>query len=133
MQQRMKRWLHKYKANIHNIWPAILWSAFIFILLIIPLPKQNPGSLFQIPHLDKLIHLSLFLIQSILWLQYLKKSRHYTPVKTILFLIITSLFYGIMLEYIQLQTGRNFDPADMIANAAGAISGCFIKKSRIKL
>jgi VanZ family protein len=126
----MKRWFHKIKKWNTTIWPAIIWSAFVFLLLIVPLKVESEEGFLPIPHFDKAIHVFLFSILSLLWHQYLvikKKTMHVW--ETISFFIIIVL-YGVSLECIQNLTGRDFDIWDMAANATGAMTGIIIKKSR---
>jgi VanZ family protein len=132
MQQLMRQWLHKLYFWINNsIWPAIIWSALIFLLLVVPFEHKSEQSLLPFPNFDKVIHVFLFCIMSFLWSEY-AKSKYATQGKYIFFIIVLSILYGILLEYFQHYTGRNFDPADMLANGCGAIIGVCIKKSRNK-
>ena len=126
----MKRWLLKFKIASYTIWPALIWSAFVLILLVIPIKRKTESSFFSLPHFDKVIHLFLFLILSFLWHQYLVVKHEDIRKRHFIGLFIAVVLYGIMLEYIQILTGRDFDPLDMMANAAGALSGIIIKKSR---
>jgi hypothetical protein len=126
----MKRLLLKFNKVSSTIWPAMIWSAFVLILLLIPIKRKTESSFFSLPHFDKIIHLFLFLILSFLWHQYLVVKHENIRKLNIIGLFIIVVLYGIMLEYIQLWTGRDFDPLDMMANTAGALTGIIIKKSR---
>ena len=126
----MKRLLLKCKKASSTIWPAMLWSAFVLILLVIPVKRKTESSFFSLPHFDKAIHLFLFLMLSFLWHQYLVIKYEHIRKRNLIALFITVVLYGIMLEYIQIWTGRDFDPLDMMANTAGALTGIIIKKSR---
>jgi VanZ family protein len=132
MPTLMKRWFHKLRSWYKTIWPAIIWSAFVLILLIIPLESKTKESFFSIPHFDKAIHFILFMILSFLWKQYLESKSK--SIRTgILGIVILSISYGVLIEYIQQYTGREFDPADMLANTLGVLCGVIIKKSRINI
>jgi len=126
----MKRLLLKFKQVSSTKWPAIIWSAFVLILLVIPIKRKKESSFFSFPHFDKAIHLFLFLILGFLWHQYFVIKHENIRKWHIIGLFITVVLYGIMLEYIQIWTGRDFDPLDMMANTAGALTGIIIKKSR---
>jgi hypothetical protein len=126
----MKHLLLKLKKISSTIWPAIIWSAFVLILLTIPIKRKTESSFFSLPHSDKLVHLILFLILSFLWHQYLVIKHENIRKKNTIGLFIIVVLYGTMLEYIQILTGRDFDPLDMMANSAGALTGIIIKKSR---
>jgi VanZ family protein len=126
----MRRSLLNFKKVYSSIWPAMIWSAFVLILLLIPIKRKTESSFFSLPHVDKVIHLFLFLILSFLWHQYLVVKHENIRKLNIIGLFLAVVLYGIMLEYIQIWTGRDFDPLDMMANAAGALTGIIIKKSR---
>jgi VanZ family protein len=99
------------------------------VLLAVPFKHRSEQSLLSFPHLDKVIHLLLFCILSFLWSEYAKSKHSYKTIH-IIFIIFSSILYGVVLEYIQHYTGRDFDPADMLANGSGVIVGILIKKSR---
>ncbi len=132
MQQHMKQWWVKIYTYKNSIWPAILWSALIFVLLAVPFKHRSEQSLLPLPHFDKVIHVLLFCILSFLWSEYAKSKHSYKTIH-IIFIIFSSILYGVVLEYIQHYTGRDFDPLDMIANTCGVLIWFGTKKSRTKL
>ncbi len=118
----MKKRLQKYFATI---WPAIIWSVIVFLLLTVPPISIAKEKHFDITHLDKIIHAILFAVLVILWGNWLKPKYIFFS-KFLLVLSITvflSVCYGIVMEYIQLWVGRDFDVWDMLADGAGAVAG----------
>lgn len=126
----MRKWLvNLIEWKNKSVWPAIIWSALIFILLVVPFKHRSEQSLLPFPHVDKVIHILLFSILSFLWSEYAKNKATY-KVSHIIYIVFSSVLYGVGLEYMQHYSGRDFDPADMIANGLGVILGISIKKSR---
>lgn len=118
----MKKQLQKYFATI---WPAIIWSVIVFLLLAVPPISLAKEKHFDFTHLDKIVHAFLFAVLVVLWGFWLK-SKYILFSKFLLVLSITfflSVFYGIVMEYIQLWVGRDFDVWDMLADGAGAAAG----------
>ena len=108
-------------------WPTVLWSAIIFLLLGFRFPGQQYESSFPLPHADKLVHAGLFFIHCWLWLGYLSKAGVATlPVGARILIVVVSTIYGVALEFVQLYTGRDFDWWDMLADAAGAVTGALV-------
>jgi VanZ family protein len=118
-----------FSKYIKSIWPAIIWSAIIFALLATPSPRLPNEKLFPVPHLDKLIHAVLFLILVFLWGSYLKtKNNGLNGRSYLVWLAMAATIYGIILEFVQLYTGRDFDVWDMLADGAGAFACIFLFK-----
>lgn len=117
---------------------AIIWFIISTILLTLPgsdIPKA--GWLDKI-HFDKIVHIGMFALLSLLWcFALLKKTSDKKKLRQ-WFLSVTVIWivYGIAMEFVQRYfiPGRSFDINDMIADAAGAIAGLifstryFIKK-----
>ncbi len=119
----------KLQVYLKTKWPAILWSVIVFILLVLP-EKQMPGKkLFDIPHFDKLVHALAFGLLVFLWAFYYKSRVKTTQfIKILLILAISGTIYGVLMEYVQLWAGRDFDVWDMVADAAGAFGAAFFLK-----
>jgi VanZ family protein len=108
---------------------AIGWSLVIFLLLCIPGDEMSKG-FFLFPHIDKLVHFTLFAFFAFLWgaaKPFHLKQKEYSS--TLIFL--SGTIYGIALEFVQQLPfiSRSFDYYDMIANSAGS---CLIYIYRIK-
>jgi VanZ family protein len=116
--------------------PALLWTIFIFILLVVPgkmLPDENQMA---IPGLDKYIHVILFGSFVFLWGFYYAAKQKY-PVQSnrrfILILVIACL-YGTGMEFVQKYfiPNRDFDIYDILADTLGAIIGFLIVRMTVK-
>jgi len=108
---------------------AIGWSLFIFILLCIPGDDMSKG-FFYFPHIDKLVHFTLFALFAFLWGE--AKPTHVNQKKfSSILIFLSGTIYGIVLEFLQLLPfiSRSFDYYDMIANSCGS---CMIYFFRIK-
>ncbi|MBC7829867.1 MAG: VanZ family protein [Chitinophagaceae bacterium] len=112
------------KLTSHIIIP-ISWTLFTIILLCLPGSTFPGGGFFNIPHLDKVVHVILFGGIVIFWsLYYLQKN---TIMKnwhtTVVCIGICAITLGICMEYIQFNyiPNRAFDKGDIIANSVSAI------------
>ena len=107
-------------------WPAILWAIFILILSIIP-GRQFPKELL-IPHLDKAVHLTFYLVLFVLGYAAKKKDLSILALSSVCFL------YGLLIELIQhyLIPNRFFGADDILANTIGIVFGVFIVKRIFK-
>ena len=109
-----------------NNLPALLWSLVILALTITP--GRNVPRV-EIEGLDKVVHFLLFGILMFLTMRGFTKEKKritwtYNPA-IVSFTIC--LFYGILIEFIQLFVpGRSFSPYDIAANSAGILVAYFI-------
>lgn len=120
----------KINKILHTLWPALLWSVIIFILLSIPGPDLPPGP--DIPLFDKIIHVFLFGTQVYLWCMYLSGRVNFSIIPGIFFLtFILSSLYGIGMEYYQkyFVVNRGFEISDMIADVTGSLIGWMLYKA----
>lgn len=109
--------------------PALIWGAFIFVLISIP-GKDIPSSdWMQMISLDKWIHAGVFAVLMILvfhgYKQYdFARPRYYVNVILLLLVII----YGGGTELYQhfFLADRYADVYDFLANSVGAIIGMLI-------
>ena len=127
----MKPWLDKtmIKNFLHTKWPALLWSAIIFILLAMPSSGLESKTLINVPGLDKLVHFSLFAVYSWLWVRFASRTK---PVSgnILLFIILSGCLFGIAMEFVQLHpfVNRDFEWGDMVADGLGACIIFIIRK-----
>jgi len=99
---------------------SIAWGIIIPILCLMPsndLPKAE-----NIPHLDKIVHFSLYFIWSI---PLLSTSNRYNWKILDYFLILLMLLFSFFIEILQLilPLGRSFSLLDLMANSAGLAAG----------
>jgi VanZ family protein len=109
-----------------RIIPAIVWLTLILFATLSP-GKQLPKTP-DINGFDKLIHLGLFLILTLLWNRAwdvisgkpktLNKSKLFTNY------LVFGILFAILVEYLQQYVpDRSFDYGDMIANITGGTLG----------
>lgn len=89
------------------------------------LPPQDLPQVELFPGADKLIHLSMYLIFSLLGCWTLKAEKNKTR---IVWIILITVGWGIFMEYMQLEmhAGRSFSWYDELANATGVLTGIII-------
>jgi len=86
------------------------------------LPPQDFPRLPMFPHIDKLVHFSIYFIFSVLSCWALKTESNYFR---LLFIIFTTGSWGIFMEYAQLimHIGRTFSWFDVLFNCIGVLFG----------
>ncbi|ODT35092.1 MAG: hypothetical protein BGN92_04335 [Sphingobacteriales bacterium 41-5] len=117
------------KKILHGWWPAIAWLAIVIILLVLPgsaFPQEVWPSEIQ-P--DKVVHVVLFAI--LVWTfcrAFYEKRPSSNLVYTFIIITITSILFGLIMEYVQKNfiPNRSFDEGDLIADAIGAVAGYII-------
>ena len=118
------------KKLLSSIWPAIIWTFVIFILLVMPTKGIEGASVNEIPNADKYLHAILFAVFGFLWFSFF--SLHYPLKGKIIFLAIFFIgsFYGLGMEFVQKYfTERDFSLMDALADAVGTMIGLLTKKS----
>lgn len=113
------------KKYFAKLYVPVAWTIFIQVLLCLPgstLP--DTGGMFNIPDLDKLVHITLFGTLVGLWCFYLsKKELSRGRLKISFFCIfLFAAFNGIAIEYVQKNfiPNRSFDQGDIIGDLLGA-------------
>lgn len=114
-------------------WPAILWSAIVFIALVISVQGFEQEKVKLFPHSDKIIHFTLFGVFTWLWIEYIKSigiNKQFAKVT----IMLISVIYGVGMEFVQMLpiVHRDFSIGDMIADAAGSLAAFWwhMKKPR---
>lgn len=114
--------------------PAIAWLTITSVLLVLPgssLPQEDWLSKIWF---DKWVHIGLFAVMTFLWARFFKNKNSNVPIKikSILYVALAVLLYGIGMEFIQkyFVPNRSFDNGDIAADAAGSFLG-FLVFSRI--
>jgi len=99
---------------------AVAWTIAIQVLLCLPGSTIPSGGLFNIPQLDKVVHVILFGGCTALWCYYFYlKEKSAASLKTVFFIIyLLVAANGIVLEFIQRDyiPNRSFDEGDIIAD-----------------
>ena len=106
---------------------CILYSVFITMLFLLP-TKEIPKLFNTIIPIDKLVHVFIFLVLTFLWLLYVNSVLNDTKPIVLLFILIASLFYGILIEVIQelYVSSRGAEVLDVIADLLGASLGLLL-------
>ncbi|WGF93805.1 VanZ family protein [Aequorivita marisscotiae] len=108
---------------------ALLYSIVITSLFF--LSSQNLPKT-QISEADKLVHILIHFILVNLWLLYFfVKNKFHFKKNWILIVVLSVLFYGIIIEIFQelFTDSRSADILDVAANLTGAILGIFFFKN----
>ncbi|MFN4285246.1 MAG: VanZ family protein [Lacibacter sp.] len=114
-----------------SVWPALLWPAFVCVTLLLPGRHLPSETLFPIPHFDKLIHAVLFYVLTYIWLQTAAAQKRLTRL-VMAMLVCSAILYGLVLEWIQQFTGRDWDKWDALANTMGVLICVTIRKKLYK-
>ncbi len=113
-----------------SIWPSIIWTLVIFILLVMPTKSIDGASVNEIPNADKFVHAILFAVFAFLWFSFFSLKYPLKGKSIFLTILFMGSFYGLGMEFIQKYfTERNFSLMDGLADAVGTLIGLMIKKS----
>ncbi|MES2645382.1 MAG: VanZ family protein [Bacteroidota bacterium] len=106
--------------------PALTWFLLSFYLLTLPGSAVPVLNWFNKIQGDKLVHIAIFAIMVILLLFPVQRLSG-SPIhfKTILFIALAALAYGVVMEFVQENyiPNRSFDVFDMIADGIGCFLG----------
>ena len=113
------------KKLTSTIFIPLSWTVFTIILLCLPGSSFPGGSFFDIPHLDKVVHVILFGGIIVFWsIYYIQRNPSVARWHFIVIAIaLGTIALGISMEYIQFNyvPNRAFDIGDIIANTISAI------------
>jgi VanZ family protein len=120
---------------VQSIWTITvpsLWTVIVFFLHVIPVDPHSV-SRFTIPHADKLVHFTLFLVLAFLWMRAQRYFNEHTKNYALLVLIIICASYGGMLEWLQSRLGGNrmSDWKDWVADVLGTCTGAWLAGKKI--
>ena len=108
------------KRIFSHLFFPIAWTIAIQVLLCLPGSAIPSEGLFDIPHLDKIVHLFLFGGVTGLWCYYYyARGIRASKLKIIFFIIYLLIaINGILLEFVQRDyiPNRSFDQEDIIAD-----------------
>jgi len=122
------------RAHVHmQYWTTaalIMWVVVVFFVHVVPI-DPNKARTIDIPHFDKFIHFSLFLVLSLLALR--RRVAHPRPMSSsaVGWIILSCCVYGIALELFQPLAGthRSSDVVDGIADVLGVLTGVISSRS----
>lgn len=108
---------------------AIAYSLMILISSVIPMDQGIDSTIWVLsftPEIQNLLHIPVFTILTILWLQILKDFG-IPPIKRILIALVTAIGFGILNEIIQgFIPGRYPAAMDIAFNSFGVFGGILV-------
>jgi hypothetical protein len=110
------------KHTLPQLLPAVLWSAFIFIICFLPGNSLPAKDWLDAIHFDKLVHAFSYAVLAVLIL------RIFTATKPVSYFLTFAICFaqGILIEFIQdsdLIQNRSFDLNDIYADVLGTLAG----------
>ena len=122
--------LNNHHMRFFRFWKSIIW--FIFILFSTLLPGTSSNRIRLFPHADKLIHLCLFLIFSLLLISDARRIiiTSSTEKKVVFVVLLIPTMTGILTELVQyfFIAERSGSVTDFIADVIGILAGMGIYK-----
>ncbi|NVO08538.1 MAG: VanZ family protein [Bacteroidales bacterium] len=110
---------------LRNHWKSITWAAFILLLCGIPGNQIDKVKFIDIPHIDKIVHTSFYLVFSLLLISENNslKQQQKATLKAILIAAAISISYGVLIEIFQkfIFINRSAEFWDVVANTFGFI------------
>ena len=107
--------------------PAIIWFITSTILLVLPGDDLPSNGIFGIQNFDKLVHLGMFSLLTILFAFPFAKAgiESKALTKKIFTIAIAVVIYGIVMEFVQeyWAINRAFDLSDMLFDSIGSVLG----------
>jgi VanZ family protein len=99
---------------------TLIYTLLIVIISLVPIPNLSLPE-FKLLELDKLIHLSMYFVMSILWMRLQSFNNSYFPWRNLLIVFLIAS----LTEFLQgvLPVGRYSDWSDFIANSVGILLG----------
>ena len=103
---------------------GIVLTLVVAFLCLYPFQSQKESA---IPHFDKVIHITLFLVLSYFWMRGLSAQKQFKKVqeKAVLITVVSAITYGVLIEVLQevMHLGRSFDLWDIAADTVGVMFG----------
>lgn len=119
-----------YRILKHSYWLAILWTLFIFILLVMPSKDIPSVSFLDGIHFDKIVHFSLFGTFVAFWtIPYASRKSLEKNTRFFVLVCLAACAYGASMEWVQLKFthgDRDYETMDIVADSLGAIIGMII-------
>jgi len=119
----------KFKAKTYLIL-SVIWAIVVLILSTISGNSFKKLPNFNIPHLDKFVHFTMYFVLAFLIYWAIKlsvKKNSFTSSPVVSTFVIVALYSGIM-ELLQgyVFTSRSMDIYDFMANCVGVVAGLLI-------
>lgn len=111
-----------YHKFIKNHYLSLLFGAFILIISLIPFQSVPGRSLFNFPHMDKIVHFVLYGMFSFVILFESLWKQTFTK-KTYFYAVLVCLIFGGIIEFLQiLEPDRSGEWYDLLANFLGSVA-----------
>lgn len=113
---------------------GIFWFLFVTFLLSLPGTEFPKVTWMTKIWLDKWVHVFLFFILVVIWsLAYKDKYVSGRIQKVFMWIALTALIYGIIMEMIQhfFVPYRGFETGDVLADALGSVGGLYYATKRL--
>ena len=122
---------------LKSFWKAIVWTIIIIFLSSMSSDSFNKINILNIYHIDKIAHMGMYFIQSILFLAAFF-DFYYRPINYIRYRInslIIAIITGSLIEIMQnwFIINRSGDWLDLIANIAGSFLAILLYKYLINI
>jgi len=103
---------------------AVCWTALIGVLCLM---KFGELPTVHVSGVDKYVHFTFHFVFTMLWGYYLWLKQDKTDLKLIVKVLLISLSYGILIEFLQetCTTTRHADIFDVLANLTGTAAALF--------
>jgi VanZ family protein len=123
-----------FNKNRYSLLLAAAWLFVLTLLLVLPGSSFPHENWFSAIYLDKCIHIFLFAVLVILWVNALQKKypNKNSYLMAGIIICLAAISYGITMEFVQKYwvPNRSFELYDIIADAAGSVIGYLFSMSR---
>lgn len=102
--------------------PAILWSAFVFLLCLIPGNELPQKTWLNKIYFDKIVHIGMYFVLFLLIVRI--RNQKNIPQKNIVTAAVICITQGVFIELLQgsiISLNRSFDVFDIMANCIGVL------------
>ena len=109
---------------LRSFWKVIIWALFILLISAAPGSSIDKISFWEVLFLDKIIHLIIYYILTILLINGIREYNLNLSKKIIVIIsVATGILYGGLIELLQkyIFVERSAEILDFIANSTGAI------------
>ncbi len=111
--------------QIFKYWKPVTIAILILYASITPANNLSKVNLFNIQHIDKMIHLVLYFVLSVTLYASLQRNRYSKHSQNIVITLFITILYGILMESFQYMFTCDRSPEifDALANTLGSILG----------
>jgi VanZ family protein len=118
----------------HNLL-TIIWSVVIIVLCCIPGKEFPKASFFEVPHLDKIVHFSLYFVLIVFTTKdFLKQNKwRFLSKHSVLYSLVYGITLGIIIEVLQhyFIPFRDGNLLDAMANVLGSFLGLLFVRYKL--